>query len=214
MAFCTACGAPVDNSARACPKCGAVVTAVPTVTASAPPRAPAMQQTGGSSALRIALIVVAVVIALGICGAIGTVFVLKKVAHRVRVEAGPNSATITTPSGTVTTDDPAVVARQLGVEVYPGARGIQGGASVAFGNMQVVAAKFESDAAPDKVFDFYQHRYPKARIRVVGKDNSMVVSTDQGMVTIKVHPRGDGSLLEIARIAGGPGGNDESGKPN
>lgn len=194
-----------------CPKCGAGVAAPAT---GAPARVPAMQQTGGSSALRIALIVVAAVIALGICGAIGTVLVLKKVAHRVRVNVGPNSATVTTPSGTVTTDDPAVVARQLGVDVFPGARGIKGGASVGFGNMQVVAAKFESDAAPDKVLDFYQRRYPRATVRVVGNDNSMVFSTDQGMVTIKVHPRGDGSLLEIARIAGGPGGNDESGKPN
>jgi zinc-ribbon domain len=213
MAFCTSCGAPLDDRARSCPKCGATVApAAPAVSTTGPA---AMRQPAGSNALRIVLIVVAAVFALGICATIASVIVLKNVAHRVRVDAGPNSTTVTTPFGSVTTDDPAVVARNLGVEVYPGARGIKGGASVGFGNMQVAAAKFESDDAPGKIMDFYQRRYPKANVRVVGRDNSMVLSTNQGMITIKVHARGDGSLLEIARVSGvGGGSNDDDSKPN
>ena len=80
--------------------------------------------------------------------------------------------------------------------------------------MQVAAAKFESDAAPDKVLEFYQRRYPKAAFRVVGADNSMVFSTDQGMITIKVHSRGDGSLIEIARVGGNGMGMGDGAKPN
>jgi hypothetical protein len=210
MAFCTACGAPLDNAARVCAKCGAnAVAGAPAV--STPASQPAMRQPAGSNALRIVLIVVAIVFALGICATVGTILVLKKVAHRVRVDSGPNSTVVTTPFGTVTTDDPALVAKQLGVEVYPGARGLKGGASVGFGNMQIAAAKFESDDAPAKVMGFYQRRYPKANIRVVGSDNSMVISTNQGMITIKVHSRGDGSLLEIARVSGV---NDDESKPN
>src|SRR5438477_3243568 len=111
MAFCTSCGTPVDNTARNCPKCGANVAAGATSMATpAATRPPA-----GSNAVKIVLIVVAVVFALGICATIASVIVLKKVAHRVRVDAGPNSTSVTTPFGNVTTDDPAVVARKLGV---------------------------------------------------------------------------------------------------
>jgi len=211
MAFCTACGAPLDNAARVCPKCGANAAAG-TPAAGTPASPLVIRQPAGSNALRIVLIVVAAVFALGICATIGTIVVLKKVAHRVRVDSGPNSTVVTTPFGTVTADDPAAVAKQLGVEVYPGARGIKGaGQAVGFGNMHIAAAKFESDDAPDKIIGFYQRRYPKATIRVVGSDNSMVVSTNQGMISIKVHSRGDGSLLEIARVSGA---DDDESKPN
>ena len=212
MAFCTACGAPMDNTAGVCPKCGANAAAS-APSAVSPPATSAMRQPAGRNALSIVLIVVAVVIAFGILATVGTVFALKRMAHRVRT--GPNSTVITTPFGSVTTDDPAVVAQQLGVDVYPGARGIKGSATVGIGGMQVAAAKFESDAAPDKILEFYQRRYPKAAFRVVGANNSMVFSTDQGMVTIKVSSRGDGSLLEIARVSGNFSGTaDDKAKPN
>ena len=214
MAFCTACGLRIDNAAGVCPKCGAkAVASAPS--AASPGATPAMRQPhpAGRNALSIVLIVVAVVIAFGILATVGTVFALKRMAHRVRT--GPNSTVITTPFGSVTTDDPAVVAQQLGVDVYPGARGIKGSATVGIGGMQVAAAKFESDAAPDKILEFYQRRYPKAAFRVVGANNSMVFSTDQGMVTIKVSSRGDGSLLEIARVSGNFSGTDEDkARPN
>jgi hypothetical protein len=212
MAFCTACGAGMDNIARVCPKCGANAAAS-APSAASPGATPAMRQPAGRNALSIVLIVVAVVIAFGILATVGTVFALKRMAHRVRI--GPNSTSITTPFGSVTTDDPAVVAKQLGVDVYPGARGIKGSATVGIGGMQVAAAKFESDAAPDKILEFYQRRYPKAALRVIGANNSMVFSTDQGMVTIKVSSRGDGSLLEIARVSGDfSGTNDDKATPD
>ena len=124
------------------------------------------------------------------------------------------SERIHTPFGSVTADDPAAVAKQLGVDLYPGARAIKGSAAVGFGGMQVAAGKFESDASPEKILEFYQRRYPKAAIRVIGADSSMVFSTDQGMITIKVRSRGDGSLIEIARVGGNGTGMDDGAKPN
>lgn len=213
MAFCTACGARVEGTSHVCPKCGVGISG-PTAAPALPPTASVTRQTTGRNAMSIVLIVLVVVIAMGVLATIGTVFALKRMAHRARVEASPNSTVITTPFGTVTADDPAVVAKQLGVDVYPGARGIKGSAVVGFGGMQVAAAKFESDAAPDKVMEFYQRRYPKAAVRVIGADNSMVLSTDQGMVTIKVSSRGDGSLLEIARVGGNVTGMGDGAKAN
>ncbi|MBZ5567986.1 MAG: hypothetical protein LAN64_09065 [Acidobacteriia bacterium] len=213
MAFCTACGATLDNSARVCAKCGAGVAA--SAVASAPAQAaPMVRQNTGRNALSIVLIVLAVIVALGAVATVGTVFALKKMARRVRVEAGSNSAVVTTPFGTITADEPTAVAKQLGVEVYPGARGIKGSAAVGFGGMQVAAAKFESDATPEKIIEFYRRKYPQAALRVVGADNSMVFSSDQGMVTIKVRARGDGSLIEIARVGGVAQGTDETPKSN
>lgn len=173
-----------------------------------------VRQNTGRNALSIVLIVLAVIVALGAVATVGTVFALKKMARRVRVEAGSNSAVVTTPFGTITADEPTAVAKQLGVEVYPGARGIKGSAAVGFGGMQVAAAKFESDATPEKIIEFYRRKYPQAALRVVGADNSMVFSSDQGMVTIKVRARGDGSLIEIARVGGVAQGTDETPKSN
>ena len=211
MAFCTACGARMENTSHVCPKCGAGVSAAAPAPA---PAASIARQNTGRNAVSIVLIVLVVVIALGVLATIGTVFALKKMARKVRVEAGPNSAVVTTPFGSVTADDPAAVAKQLGVDLYPGARAIKGSAAVGFGGMQVAAGKFESDASPEKILEFYQRRYPKAAFRVVGADNSMVFSTDQGMITIKVHSRGDGSLIEIARVGGNGTGMDDGAKPN
>lgn len=212
MAFCTACGAALNSAARVCPKCGAGVA--PAAVPGPALAAPAARPQPGRNALSIVLIILAAVIVLGALATIGTVIALKRMAHRVRVEAGPNSAVITTPFGSVTADDPSVVAKQLGVEVYPGARGLKGSAAVGFGGMQVAAAKFESDATPEKIIEFYQRKYPKAALRVVGSDNSMVFSTDQGMVTIKVRARGDGSVLEIARVGGVAETKDDNPKSN
>ncbi|MGB9106617.1 MAG: zinc ribbon domain-containing protein [Terriglobales bacterium] len=213
MAFCTACGARMEDTSHVCPKCGAGVSAPAAAPAPAPAASLARQNTG-RNAVSIVLVVLVVVIALGVLATIGTVFALKRMARRVRVEAGPASAVVTTPFGSVTADDPAVVSQQLGVDVYPGARAIKGSAAVGFGGMQVAAAKFESDAAPDKIVEFYQRRYPKAAIRVVGAASSMVFSTGQGMITIKVRSRGDGSLIEIARVGGNGAGMDDGAKPN
>lgn len=211
MAFCTACGARMEATSHVCPKCGAGVSAPAAALA---PAASLARQNTGRNAVSIVLVVLVVVIALGVLATIGTVFALKRMARKVRVEAGPASAVVTTPFGSVTADDPAVVSQQLGVDVYPGARAIKGSAAVGFGGMQVAAAKFESDAAPDKIIEFYQRRYPKAAIRVVGAASSMVFSTDQGMITIKVRSRGDGSLIEIARVGGNGAGMDDGAKPN
>ena len=213
MAFCTACGARMEDTSHVCPKCGAGVSAPAAASAAAPTASIARQNTG-RNAVSIVLIVLVVVIALGVLATIGTVFALKKMARKVRVEAGPSSAVVTTPFGSVTADDPAAVAKQPGVDLYPGARGIKGSAAVGFGGMQVAAGKFESDAAPEKILEFYQRRYPKAAIRVVGAASSMVFSTDQGMITIKVRSRGDGSLIEIARVGGNVTGMDDGAKPN
>lgn len=211
MAFCTACGARMEAASHVCPKCGAGVSAAAPAPA---PAASIARQNTGRNAVSIVLIVLVVVIALGVLATIGTVFALKKMARKVRVEAGPNSAVVTTPFGSVTADDPAAVAKQLGVDLYPGARAIKGSAAVGFGGMQVAAGKFESDASPEKILEFYQRRYPKAAIRVIGADSSMVFSTDQGMITIKVRSRGDGSLIEIARVGGNGTGMDDGAKPN
>ena len=132
MAFCTACGARMEATSHVCQKCGSGVSAPAAAPAPASAASMARQNTG-RNAVSIVLIVLVVVIALGVLATIGTVFALKKMARKVRVEAGPTSAVVTTPFGSVTADDPAVVAKQLGVDLYPGARAIKGSAAVGFG---------------------------------------------------------------------------------
>ena len=64
MAFCNSCGATLNAGTKFCNKCGATVSApVPPAGASSAPA-----NKGGSSALKIILIVVAVIVGLGILG--------------------------------------------------------------------------------------------------------------------------------------------------
>ena len=79
MAFCNACGATVEPGAKFCPKCGAAVPAA--AVASTAPATPAQ-----SNALKVILIVVAVVVGLCILGVGTATFIGWRIARHTRVE--------------------------------------------------------------------------------------------------------------------------------
>ena len=94
-----------------------------------------------------------------------------------------------------------------------GARGLPGGSAVNFGGFKVVAARFESDDAPEKVGEFYRSRYPKAEIQVRDPhQQTLIVNTSKGVIAIKIQPRDGGSSIEISNVGGGvpsPGGDEK-----
>ena len=219
MAFCTSCGASIDAAARFCTQCGASaasasVTTTPAASAGAAAAQPAPIQprpAQGSNAVKIILIIVVVIIGLGILGSMAAFFALRKMARSVRVDSSTGSTRVETPFGTVATDDANEVAKQLGVDVYPGARSLKGSSSVSFAGMKVASARFESDDAPAKVMEFYRRRFPRSNINVADDNQKTVVfSNDQGMIAIKIHSRGDGSLIEISRVGGAMMGGDDN----
>jgi flagellar basal body-associated protein FliL len=157
----------------------------------------------GSGALKIILIVVAVVIALGILG-IGTiVFVVRRVAHNSHIQNKDGNVRVETPFGTVqSTNNPDEASRNLGVDLYPGARVLKGNTATV-GGMRTVEAEFESGDAADKVMAFYSSKFPNANVNTKEQDHYAIVSTNNGnVITITIEPEDGKTLIKIASVIG------------
>lgn len=201
MAFCNSCGATLEAGARVCPKCGTTVPMPPTVA----PIAPSTQTTppqGSSSALKIILIVVAVIFVLGVLG-IGTlVFVVRRVAQSSHVRNKDGNVRVETPFGTVqATNNPDEAARNLGIDLYPGARVLKGNTATV-GGMHSVEAEFESDDAAEKVMAFYSSKLPNANVTTKDQNHYAIVSSDNNnLITIKIEPDDGKTRIKIANVA-------------
>lgn len=213
MAFCTSCGKQLDSAARFCGSCGASAGAPPQAVATggaavrpAPIAAPLPPQ-GGSNGLKVALIVVAVIIALVLVGTASVAIIGMRIARATRIHARDNDATVQTPFGEIkSTHDAAQVARDLGVEVYPGARQLEGAGVVNLPGLHVGGANFETSDPLDKVAEFYRRQFPKASIDVAERDHqTLVVTASSGMVTIELRRAGDGTEIHLASVGAKPG---------
>jgi hypothetical protein len=164
---------------------------------------PPATQSGGSSGLKVALIALAVILAVGIAGAIAATVIGLRIARQTRIESRGPDATISTPFGEVkATHDPELVARDLGVMVYPGARAVQGGAGVVnLPGLRVGGANFVTDDPLDKVADYYRNQFPKATVDVADHyHQTLVVAANRGMVTIAMQRIGDRTEIHLASV--------------
>jgi hypothetical protein len=157
MAFCNACGANIVPGTRFCNKCGAAIltSTLPPATASPVPPAssappvstvpvPIPPPPSGGGALKAILIVVGVVVLVGILGLASLGIFAWRVARHTRVRQNGNDVKVETPFGTVqTTNDPQAAARDLGVDIYPGAQVLKEGAtSATFGAVHTASLNF------------------------------------------------------------------------
>ncbi len=203
MAFCNSCGANLDAGAKFCAKCGAVLPDAPVAASYSQPASSAPPQS--NSAVKIILIAVAAIIGLGLLGTVAATFVGLRMAHRTRIAESNGKVKVESPFGTVeTTKDPAEAARDLGIDVYPGARALENGAaSVNIGGMQTVGANFETDDPPEKVAEFYRSKFPDAKVSVSdGKHYSIVSMENKHLVTISIEPEGSKTMIHIADVSG------------
>ncbi|HYK50066.1 MAG TPA: zinc ribbon domain-containing protein, partial [Terriglobales bacterium] len=145
MAFCNSCGATLDGGAKFCTKCGATQPAGRA--SSATPSSPVSSSTAttatpqSSNALKVILIVVAVIVGLGILGVAAVSFIGYRIATHTRVRNQDGNVRVETPFGTVqSTTDPDEAARNLGIDLYPGAAVVKGTTSnMNMGNMHTAA---------------------------------------------------------------------------
>jgi len=211
MAFCNSCGATLSDGAKFCNKCGATTGATaPAVSPGSPvppppTGAPAAAQTtgGGSSALKIVLIIVAVVVVLGILAIASVGFFAYRIAKTAKVSQNGDKVKVETPFGSVEANkDPEQAAKDLGVDIYPGAKVQTNGAvSTTFGGVHTVAATFESDDSVDKVCTFYKSKFPNAMAISSTQDHCGIVSNSPpNMVTINVDAHGGGSRFQISTV--------------
>ena len=204
MAFCTSCGAQLDTHAQFCVKCGTRQAAG--VGGAVPARA-AAPSSASNNALKVVLMVIAGVILLGVVGSIATaVFIHKKIRDaKVTIMEKGDKATIVTPMGTIHTEkDPNMLARDLGVDVYPGAKSIEGGSEVQSMGMHMITARFETSDPPDKVAAFYRQLFPKAIYSEANGEYNLVAG-GQGsrqMTTIHIQQQNDRTELTIVNNSG------------
>jgi hypothetical protein len=205
MAFCNSCGATLAPGTKFCSKCGATVAGGPSTAAAAPTTAtPAAPPKGGSSALKIILIVVVVIVGIGILGIATVGFIGYRIAKSAHVRGG--NVKVETPFGAVeSSTDPDKAAKDLGIDIYPGAQVQKNGASSAtFGGVHTVAAKFETSDSLDKVCDFYKSRFPNAMVANAQSDQCNFVSSDKNnMITINIQASGGTTDIKIANVKRG-----------
>lgn len=202
MAFCNSCGAQLADGTHFCSKCGAAVTGTPAPMP--PPIAPGPPPTSGSSsALKVVLMIVGVVVLIGILGMVTCGIIVHRAIKSAKLSQKGDNVKVETPFGSVeTSNDPQKVADELGVEIYPGAQVQKAGtAAVSFGSFHTVTAIFESNDSVDKVCEFYRAKFPNANVQSSDQTHCSIVSGGQGnSTTITVDSSGDGSRLTIVKL--------------
>jgi len=209
MAFCNSCGASLPAGAAFCEKCGSAVSpgnVAATSTTPAPLTTPSGAVPQKSGALKTILIVGGVLVALVILGIATTIIVGVKIASRTHVRQEGDKVKVETPFGTVESNqDPEEIAKNLGVDVYPGARPLRNNsAAVAIGGMRTVTAQFETDDSVSKVADFYKKKLPNANVSEGRSDHYTLVQSDSnGALTITIAPAGSSTHINIANVRKG-----------
>ncbi len=216
MAFCTSCGATLEGTGKFCTKCGAAVpgasglqsTAASSTGAAAQPAmaAPAASTPpSGGGALKAILVVVAIIVGIIVLGGAVIGFGAWRLMRSTHIEAGKDRARIETPFGTVESNtNMGEALKKLGVDVYPGARPLPGGAAVSMGAMSTVTAQFETPDSPDLVEAFYKARFPRSNINVSDNNQRTLVfaAPQKGMMTIVIEPQGNMTRFTISNVGG------------
>jgi len=189
--FCGKCGAEVSPDKQFCVACGApVATGVP---AAVPVQPAATPVKPGSSAVKVILIIVAVVAGLGILGAGAFGFMVWRIAHAVHMSGTGGQVTMNTPGGTITTNSTETFsASDLGTDIYPGAQPAKGGMRMNLPSGSMVSAVFVTSDSKDQVVNYYKGKFG-SDASVYDNPNNALVTVNKGkeesvMVTITVSP--------------------------
>lgn len=214
MAFCNACGETLDPTARFCRKCGAANPDAPAATPTAQGAAIAPGPPAKStSTAKIIFIVAAIVVGLGILGIASLMFVGLNFARHTHVRSDRNGQRVETPFGTFETNKNAEEAlKNLGIEVYPGAKALTGNSAATIGGIKTVTADFETNDSADKVFNFYKRKFPGANVTESGPDHYTIASIQgKNVVNININSNGGTTHFQIASVTGkGVGKGDSS----
>ncbi len=207
MAFCNSCGTALAAGAQFCPKCGAATgapatpVAVSSTVAAPLPAAPAPAQGGG--ALKIILIILAIVIGLIVVAAGSCAYFVHRAIVRSHLNQKNGEVSIDTPFGSLnSTSDPSQAAKDTGVEVYPGAT-VQknGAANMNIGKMHTSTVTYETDDPPATVADFYKSKFPNATM-TSGENGrySLLAGGKDDLTTITIEPRDGKTKIMVARV--------------
>jgi zinc ribbon protein len=168
------------------------------------PAAPVMKSSGGS-ALKIILIIFAILVGLGILGAGAVGFMVWRVAHAFHVNGHNGQVTLNTPSGSVTASNASnFTSDELGTDVYPGAQPTQGGMRMNLPTGSVVSGVFVTSDSKDQVLAFYKSKLG-SEASVFDAANSAMISLRKGsheniMVSISSQQSQNDSKTKISIV--------------
>ena len=207
MAFCTSCGANIADTADLCTTCGAKQTgraAQPTSSAAAAQPVPGATPQKSGSGLKVVLIAVGLLCGILVLLTIIVGLIGWRVARHSRVITTKDGARIETPFGKIeSTENTEEAIKNLGVDVYPGAKVTKGASVVEFGTMKTASAIFETNDPPDQVASFYREKFPNAIANTADQSGYSIVSNQNGhMVSIHIQARGGATRIEIANVSG------------
>jgi hypothetical protein len=208
MAFCNSCGVSLDPGTKFCNKCGAAVSSAPAAGAVVA-AAPAPTQGGGSGVLKVILIVVGVFVILGVLAVSTVAFIGWRVARNMHVKQEGNHVKIDSPFGSMETSrNPEDIARDLGVDVYPGAQAERNGSATAtFAGIKTASAVFKSSDSVDQVSAFYKAKLPNAMVTTSDQNRCTIIAQDQkNMTTINIQPDDGQTKIQITRVSHPAGG--------
>jgi uncharacterized protein YuzE len=154
-----------------------------------------------------------VFVLLGILGVASVGFFAWRVARHTHVRQEGDNVRVETPFGSVeSTKDPAAAARDLGVDLYPGAEVMKNGSSSAtFGGVRTATVNAETTDSVDKVSTFYKAKFPNAMVTTTDAGRCTIISNDQkGMITINIEAEGDKTKVLISHVSTKSGASDSS----
>lgn len=223
--YCGKCGSEVPSDKQFCATCGTPVAASAQPPAYAPvssgapgggytPIAPVANPVGipfqmapppakSGGALKIILIVVAIVVGLGILGVGAIGFTAWRIAHAFHVSGSGRDASISVPGGTITTNSSEIyTASDLGTDIYPGARPGRGSMRMSLPTGSVITAIYETSDSKEQVVNYYKGRLG-SESSVFDSGDGAVLSVQKGkqesiMVTISANPQRDEGKTKIA----------------
>ncbi len=141
----------------------------------------------GSSAVKIILIVVAIVVCLGIAvvGVVGYGFY--RVSKAVHKDLTTGKVTIDTPNGTISAmNDAKLTEADLGIAIYPGAEQTKGSARLNLGNGPMVTANFLTSDPKEKVIAFYKDQLGSGAENMVSGNGAFLMVTKANKESINI----------------------------
>ena len=147
-----------------------------------------------------------------IIGVVAATVIGLGIARRTHVRTSGDNVRVETPFGSVESSKNAEdAAKNLGVEIYPGARSVGSeAASVVVGSMKTVSASFESSDPADKVFEFYREKFPRANVTESSGGQHTIISTGKNaLITINIQNRDGTTHIQITNVANKSASHDE-----
>jgi hypothetical protein len=153
--------------------------------------------TQGSSAVKIILIIVAVIVCLGLAvvGVVGYgVYRISKVVHK---DLTTGKVRIDTPNGPISAvNDEKLTEADLGIAIYPGAEQTKGSARLNLGAGPMVTAHFLTSDPKEKVIAFYKDQLGSGAQAMESGNGAMLMLTKANKESINITISQSAGLFE------------------